>query len=378
MVEVEVEEEDDESIYMQGALRFNKPDGWEGLLQSLVEKADKDYAAASGLLHGLRRRIGDSLYLHTARGAQLQAALVAATHGSKSLTSETVDTLDNDEAQIEAWWSNLKQHMELGCEDSGAQSSRGGHSSGSLTFADPGYSAQQISEWEDERQRIKDEEEEQRAAEADREDEERRQEQEDIQLLEAVEAARCRDWENWVLLNTPTLPQRRRVMVSAEANDGTGAAAQTVMLDLPQNRDNLKITLGFVEETDLPQDSGRGSQGAPQGASKQEEKSAQLDIEGNLYKQAYAAWRNGVASDAVITEIFGSDWLFLFQVNQNGVGDDTMQGGGTDTADQEVAMVTQLDTGEGHGEGRWGHSLGEGGHVDLLENSSGTDLPRGE
>ena len=116
----------------------------------------------------------------------------------------------------------------------------------------------------------------------------------------------------------------------------------------------------------------------PQGASKQAEKSAQLDIEGDLYKQAYTAWRNGVASDAVITEIFGSDWLFLFQVNRNGVGDDTMQGGGTETADQEVAMVTQLDTGEGHGEGRWGHPLGEGGNVDLLENSSGTDLPRGE
>ena len=84
LVEVEVEEEDDESIYMQGVAKLLRPKPWEDLLQQLVEMADGGAEADVGLLAGLRRRIDNSLYLQTSQGRQLQAVLVATSNGEQT------------------------------------------------------------------------------------------------------------------------------------------------------------------------------------------------------------------------------------------------------------------------------------------------------
>ena len=76
-VEVEPEQESDESIYMQKTVLFSPPRAWEHLLQELVRLADKATEGDMQLLLGLRRRIESSLFLQTPRGAQLQAVLVA-------------------------------------------------------------------------------------------------------------------------------------------------------------------------------------------------------------------------------------------------------------------------------------------------------------
>ena len=74
-VEVEPEQESDESIYMQQAIQFSRPQSWENLLQELVVLADKAEEGDKWLLMGLRRRIESSLFLQTPRGCQLQAVL---------------------------------------------------------------------------------------------------------------------------------------------------------------------------------------------------------------------------------------------------------------------------------------------------------------
>ncbi|CAE7494044.1 ANKRD50, partial [Symbiodinium microadriaticum] len=331
-VEVELDEEDDESLYVQTLLSVTAKETWEGLLQALVKKADTDFAATKGLLQGLRRRIGDSLYLHTSRGAQLQAALVAATYGGDHFTQETCATPDNDEELITAWWNKLKQHMELGREETGARGSEDEQPVPVLAaLSSPDHPAGAVEAWEHERQLILAEETEQETQENRRAEEERVQEEDDARLFAEHEAAKYKDWENWLVLNTETVPKRRRLLIQAEEPGREGARRLGgAQLDLPRQLNRFRVTMEVVEQAELP-DQGTntatswsaGHVHEGQGAQRARG-STQLDIDGDMYTRAYTAWRHGVIDDQAVTALFGADWLFLFQVNMHGVDGDTL------------------------------------------------------
>ena len=108
MVDVTVDdEEDDESIYMQGHIRTSLQGTWAAQLQKLVEQVDSEGPRQKGVARALLRRIEQSLFLQSARGAQLQAALVAVV-GPKVEEADTCDTYENDGDEVERWWSILK------------------------------------------------------------------------------------------------------------------------------------------------------------------------------------------------------------------------------------------------------------------------------
>ena len=93
-----------------------------------------------------------------------------------------------------------------------------------------------------------------------------------------------------------------------------------------------------------------------------------LDPTSDLYHRAYQSWRVGELDDKGVVNIFGDEWLFLFQVNKEGLEGETL-----DSADIQKPVehaedvVTQLDSdlvGQGSmteyagaGHGVWGHEL---------------------
>ena len=331
---IEVEVDDEESIYMQQGMRMWQP--WENLLQDLVAIADQSLDINRGFLQGLRRRITNSLYLQTPRGQQLQATLIAVIPGGDSQEVEICDTEHNEADRVEEWWSKLKSHMELGRDETGAsQSSRlEPRPSRSLNLADPGHSASEVEAWEAER-RVIHEEQGRDAAEDERAEEEARQEQEDAKLYEehlaAEEAVNYKNWENWEVLNTPTRPKRRRLLVeTSPGNAGDGLTGHRAELDLPRQLEGLQVTLTMTEQLDVP--------GPVQAAS--DASRPAVDINNDQYQKAYLSWKRGHISDQGIEEVFGSDWLFLFQVQRDGVGEDTMGGIGSETG---APATTQLD-----------------------------------
>ena len=106
-----------------------------------------------GLLRGLQRRIRDSLYLQTERGAQLQAALVVAVSSLDEGLLDTCETEENDASLLEEWWTRLKKMMDLGKEDSQASASNDAIAVPTRApLADPGHRAQEVLQWEEERQ----------------------------------------------------------------------------------------------------------------------------------------------------------------------------------------------------------------------------------
>ena len=145
-VEVDLDEEDDESIYMQRFME-PRPAQWGKMLMELVALAED--ATNNGLLMALKRRISSSLYLQTAKGAQLQAALVAATGVAKD-DAESCDTSDNDYGRAEDWWKRLKQHMDLSDPGEGGASSQEPMRVPHLPAGE--YTDEQVQCWEAERQ----------------------------------------------------------------------------------------------------------------------------------------------------------------------------------------------------------------------------------
>ena len=103
--------------------------------------------------------------------------------------------------------------------------------------------------------------------------------------------------------------------------------------------------------------------------------SREVDINNDQYQKAYLSWKRGHVTDQGIEEVFGSEWLFLFQVQRDGVGDDTMSGIGGENV---VPAATQIDVpGMGADGGSlvqaWQHPLQPGGvSLELDEDSQHT------
>ena len=324
-VEIEVEaDDDDESIYMQKFAAVQPKAQWGDLLQELLRLAETGGEANKGLLTGLQRRIRDSLYLQTEKGAQLQATLVVAVHSAEEGATEVCDTEDNDARLLEEWWGKLKRLMDFGADDSQARGS--GDQAGTIAERKPLASTEhldrEVQQWEEERQDLEAEpEEEQRARQAElrhREEEEKAQELRDEVLFEQHRAGLLRDWEQWVVLHSTEPPKRRRLMVTAEHADGRAEPPPVRTVVLPQGADRIdtmKVTFQVAVEPDMPgPDQRRESAPTP------------MDPTGELYERAYRSWRNGQLQDEGVVQIFGSEWLFLFQINRDGLEGDTMAG----------------------------------------------------
>ncbi|OLP91571.1 hypothetical protein AK812_SmicGene26725 [Symbiodinium microadriaticum] len=343
-VEVEVEaDDDDESIYMQRFTKTRPGVRWEESLQELLRLADSGGEVHRGLLRGLQRRIRDSLYLQTERGAQLQAALVVAVSSLEESLLDACETEENDANLLEEWWARLKKMMDLGKDDSQASASDDVVAvPASTPLADPGHRAQEVQQWEEERQeeagRRMAEQLLHQAQQEEREREELAQEHRDEALFEQHRASQYRDWEQWVVLNSPTIPKRRRLLITA----GSAAGQQEVTpmsaaLTLPHGADRLdtlQVTFRVEVEPDLPD------------------------------KKAMA----GDLDDRGVVSIFGDEWLFLFQVNKEGLEGETLASGDAQRpVEQAEEGFTQLDSDQvgqssmtgftGAGPGVWGHEL---------------------
>ena len=198
-----------------------------------------------GLLRGLQRRIRDSLYLQTERGAQLQAALVVAVSSLDEGLLDTCETEENDASLLEEWWTRLKKMMDLGKEDSQASASNDAIAVPTRApLADPGHRAQEVLQWEEERQEETNKRAEERllhqAQLEEREREEMNQEHQDEALFEQHRASQYRDWEQWVVLNSPPIPKRRRLMITAGSVAGQpNVTPASMAMTLPHGADRL-------------------------------------------------------------------------------------------------------------------------------------------
>ena len=373
-VEVEIEaDEDDESIYMQKFAVVQPKAQWGDLLQELLRLAETGGEANKGLLTGLQRRIRDSLYLQTEKGAQLQATLVVAVHSAEEGATEVCDTEDNDARLLEEWWGKLKRLMDFGADGSQARGS--GDQVGTMAEGKPLAEAehldQEVQRWEAERQDLEAElDEEHLARQAQlrqREEEEREQERRDEVLYEQHRAGLLRDWEQWVVLHSAEPPKRRRLMVTAEHADARAATSpvQTTMV-LPQGADRIdtmKVTFQVAVEPDLPEvDQHREPGPTP------------LDPTGELYDKVYRTWKNGLLQDEGVIQIFGQEWLFLFQINRDGLEGDTMAGqhGATqlDSEGRTVLEQTGMTSEHHHADGDRANGLGSEGWGHVLRGES--------
>ena len=390
VVEVEVEEEDEESLYMQTALTSTMRPTWSSLLQRLVTLADAG-EEHRGLLAGLKRRIQQSLYMNTPRGVQLHAALVAVTSDAGGHGAEICDTEDNDAGKLEAWWSELKGHMALGQSESGRMDLGGAPTLDAVVAADtgPGHSRDEVERWETERQTLAQELQEEREEEQrlydQRAQEEALQDEADSALFLEQEAARFRDWEQWEVLHTPTVRKRKRLLVDVHPGRARainqGEMVERAVVEMPSGSQDFHVVLQ-IEQYEVPVDV--PNQAVDHGGVGMA--AAGVDVNSATYDRAYQAWKRGDLRDSVITEVFGPDWLFLFQVNRDGLPGDTVPMPPTapsPPAVEDKPGATQMDTSEvDRSGGVWLQGLqGAGGVVDLegLTDVSGSTVePGGE
>ena len=367
-IEVEEEEEDEESIYMQKYMDVKAGHRWGNLLQDLVNLGEDPTSIT--LLKGLLRRIGTSLYLQTPRGAQLQAALVAATTGHTDSVPEVCETEDNEVERMETWWARLKDHMDLGSEEGRGRSSHDLPSSAPEHQLE--HSDQQVQQWEDERQKLEKEKEEEEAEQRKHEEEETAERLADENRIAEYEAGQFRDWEQWVVLNTPTVPKRRRLVVTSPADGDRTGQQVTASVTLPKasKMDQLSFTVRVENQPDMPSQEPSNRPGRME---------LPVDMNGPMYQRTYEAWKAGEITNDGVERIFGSDILFLYQVTSEGIPGDTLPAASTTSSLGALATATgleqtQLDLSNTEDGGQWGHELRVGEQVlDLndTEDSAG-------
>ena len=227
-----------------------------------------------------------------------------------------------------------------------------------------------VEAWEEERRELENERSKEKHMEAleqeQREEEERRQDEEDQRLFQAYEGEIYKNWENWVVLNSPNQPKRRRLLVSTEGQGSDVAASTSAMraeLWVPERLDTLQIVLQLKREPDLPQP-GQGS-GLPLAGGP-----PPLDLKDDKYQKVYEAWKAGEITDRGVSLVYGEDWLMLFEVMRDGAGGEetlpeaghreVLEGDGPVGGDQTTVVTTQLDDGgDGSmpGGGSWGQRL---------------------
>ena len=336
-VEIDIEE-DEESLYVQVGMAIKRRT-WGELLEHLVRLAEDGNPGRREVMEGLKRRISQSLYLQGERGAQLHATLVAITTDLKNDQTHACDTEENDAQLIEKLRGEFKDHLTLETTPSEARSSK--ERPEGTGPADPGHLDLEVQEWERERQ------EEvalvaasQAEAEAERAKEEMEQNERDVQLYMEHEALAFRDWENWLVLNTPNAPKRRRPTFTLQP----AAGGQSLATDGPSSSTSLWLPVGspnFALHIQMEQVQGEPS---AQGAFSQDG----LSINSVTYDRAYSAWKAGTISDSVVEQLFGTEWLFLFQLSHRGTEADTM-------------APIMLDEEEAHGLGEDAAVLASGG-----------------
>ncbi|CAE7811621.1 unnamed protein product, partial [Symbiodinium sp. CCMP2456] len=339
MVEVEVEddeeEQDEESIYMQVAMDTRTRPSWEQTLQQLVRQGDEQGNAE--LMRALRRRISSSLYMQTSRGVQLHAALTAVA-ADPGATLPQCETAPQDASQVEQWWKHLKTYLNLVDED------RDNNSAGSS--GDRHHSAAEVAEWKRERGELAEErlvaqgvKEQEETAREQEQDEQNRQ---DSELYEAHRAAVYRDWEHWLVLNTPNVQKRRRLVITSRTGQPTtpnepnvGNILDTTTLTVPNMATQFHLQLHMEDYQEAIQPEAKEIQpGVRVGASE------------DKYQRVYKAWKAGHIDDLGVELLFGAEWVILFHLEaENGgeAGDeqgttDATQRRGTIWLDGEVAL----------------------------------------
>ena len=345
-------------------------------LERLVRLADADGGEHRGLMLALLRRISQSLFLQTPRGVQLHAALVAVTASLDKNSTDSCETACNDEPKVAEWWDLLKGYMDLG-GDSGTRGSDD-NVEGGPPAPNPGVEPTQldIDGWEEERMQIQVESQEEDRFLRDREAEEQRQEEHDRSLYEAHQSGMYKDWENWVVLNTPSVPKRRRLTMTAssEAPSATSQDRQGVStsITVPQTLQQFQIALRFDQEPDLPD---RGPSAAHR------EETEVLKFGGPTFDRVYKAWKQGWITDAGVEAIFDQEWLFFFLANEVGDTQGAMRVNDRDeprTGHGQDDEELRTDEGQGH---RPGMELSvaepnEGGYPDGVPGQE--SLPGGE
>ena len=374
LVEVEIEEDDDESLYMQLSAKASTRT-WSDLLSQLVQTAGDGNPGRRCLMEGLRRRIAQSLYLESDKGAQLHATLVSAAADLQDENPVSCDTADNDQVNIEKWWEELKKHMTFGEAATCSASSGDIMVRTGSTKETEGHSCRQVQAWEAERQSETVIDLEPDAELVECEEEEERQNQRDLELFLSHEAGVYQNWEDWVLLNTPNRAKRRRLLVSVpqpgvEANSSVGPVEASLPLPAGTMHFEINLKVQHVDEPVAPPTT-TASLGTPEGTTDKP-----LDINSEVYNRAYETWKDGLVSDTAVERIFGADWLFLFQVTHAGVEDSTLapldfppQGPTTHPANtleatQGIVATTMCNESEGASAGpagMWTGQLREGG-----------------
>ena len=397
LVEVHLEaDDDDESLYMQTSIAAYQRDSWEVQLQRLVGLTDKGGPNEKALVRGLLRRIGQSLFLHTPRGAQLQAALVAVRDANED-DPESCETRDNDRQDIDKWWNILKDYMDLGRTDTQARGSDehpGTWSGGRPSTAPTMVTQADIDSMEADQMEVRDETAQLGMQLAEREAEEARQNEQDLLLFEEHERKQYRDWEAWTVIHEPVIPKRRRLVLTGHqarpplANQGE--EVESTSIPVPSDLSHFHATLHFA----FMQEPMEGAGQATTSGNAQPE--GQLEIGSEIFQQrARRAWRAGIIGDEGIRTVFGDDWLFFLRLEKQD-GDErevdlteTQEGAEEGSKTHNVEPTEEekagsVDESQGRGRGELGTTSGwnsyrlrEGDFVIALEDSGSKDVEEG-
>ena len=395
LVEVHLED-DDESLYMQTSIATYQRDSWEVQLQRLVGLTDKGGPIERALVQGLLRRIGQSLFLHTPRGAQLQAALVAV-RGATEDEPESCETRDNDRQDIDKWWNILKDYMDLGRTETQARGSDehpGAMSGGRPSTAPTMVTQADIDSMEADQMEMRSETAQLGMQLAEREAEEARQSEHDLLLFEEHERRKYRDWEAWTVIHEPVIPKRRRLVLTGHQTKppllNQGDEVERTSIPVPSNLSHFHATLHFAyvqEPTDGTGQTTTSGKVHPGG---------QLEIGSETFQRARKAWRAGIIGDEGIRTVFGDEWLFFLRLEKQDGEErevdltETQEGaedGSTlnhvETTGDETTEPAEGSQGGGRGElgtmsGWNSYRLREGDFVIALEDSETKDVEEGD
>ena len=227
-------------------------------------------------------------------------------------------------------------------------------------LANPAHAPGQVEDWENERlqlQREQEREKEQVARELiDREAEVERQAEADLRLFEQYEGERFKDWENWLVLNTPNRPKRRRLVVTTGHPEGDARPSECSRAELwvPGRLDDMRVTMHLETVEDLP------TQPVEDG---KHDGGRRLEWQDDRFQRVYETWKAGDITDQGVISLYGDDWLMLFEVTRDGPGGgDTLlsSDGPGDVGEASAAslelhvgpMETQIDDGS-HGGSGW-------------------------
>ena len=172
-----------------------------------------------------------------------------------------------------------------------------------------------------------------------REQEESAQELRDQELHAAHERAQFRDWENWVTLNTPNQPKRRRLVLTKHPGPARalrqGETGESVAVEVPNDLRGFHFTLHF-DQVAIEVNRERG-EGFPTSHGGAEGTGPAPTFGGPLFRTVQRAWETGHITDEGVLQIYGHEWLLFFQI---------AKGVTVNSDDQVVQLMTQQEQDE--------------------------------